>query len=85
LYHEAPATLTYSSSLNGDEDAADLAFLAMTQQRLGQSERARDVLQQLRTATRKQERFDVESEYFLQEAVAILEFDLGFPTNPFAK
>ena len=49
LVAEAIATLTRSNVLNKGKDPADLAFLALAQSRLGQSEKARATLGRLRS------------------------------------
>jgi hypothetical protein len=63
---------------------ADLAFLALTQYRLGRTEEARAALGRLRAAMAKpQWANDAENQGFLHEAEAI-ELDRVFPTHPFA-
>ena len=52
LMAEAVATLTRSNDLNTEQQPADLAFLALAQNRLGQSENARDTLARLRKMMR---------------------------------
>ena len=79
---EALASLTQSNDLNEQRIPADLAFLALTQHRLGQSEKALATLAQLREVV-KRWKDDPEAAAFLREAEAI-EFDLAFPANPFA-
>ncbi len=48
LMAEALATLTRSNDLNKQKEPSDLAFLALAQHRLGQSDKARDTLGRLR-------------------------------------
>ena len=84
LLNEALATLTRSDELNGYREPADLAFLALAQHRLGQSEKARNTLAGLREAMKDRFPIDLESTSFLREAEAI-ELDLAFPANPFAQ
>jgi hypothetical protein len=87
-YAEAVATLTRSDQLNaprfGGSIPADLAFLALAQHRLGQTEKARATLGRLRVAMKKpQWDKEPEAQGFLREAEAI-EFGLVFPADPFA-
>ena len=87
-YAEAVATLTRSDQVNsptfGGSIPADLAFLALAQHRLGQTEKARATLGRLRVAMKKpQWDKEPEAQGFLREAEAI-EFDLVFPADPFA-
>jgi hypothetical protein len=86
LYRDAVATLTRSNSLNDGRQPADLAFLAMTQQRLGQFQAARRTLAQLRAAVEAPPQFTSPSENipFLREAEAVIELDPAFPACPFA-
>jgi WD40 repeat protein/tRNA A-37 threonylcarbamoyl transferase component Bud32 len=86
LYPEALATLTRSDTLNGGRYPADLAFLAMAQQRLGQVEAARRTLTRLR-ATMKAPAPNTNAEEdaaFHSEAEAVIELDPAFPADPFA-
>jgi len=93
-YREAEDTLTRSYALNidsippelGFRKVADLAFLAMAQQRLGQPDAARRSLAQLRTTMKSPgANFDAaESAAFLREAEALIELDPMFPADPFA-
>ena len=81
---EALATLTRSNDLNKEKEPADLAFLALAQNRLGQSEKARDTLGRLRELMKNPERAgDQEAQAFLREAETI-ELDQVFPADPFA-
>jgi WD40 repeat protein/serine/threonine protein kinase/tetratricopeptide (TPR) repeat protein len=85
LFDEALASLTRSNDLNNQKEPSDLAFLALTQHRLGQSEKARDTLGRLR-AVMKAPRWseDPEARAFLHEAETI-ELDQVFPVDPFAR
>jgi hypothetical protein len=86
LYREALATLTRSNTLFEGREPGDLAFLAMTQYRLGQPEAARRILAQLR-AVMKTHRWITgprEAVAFLREAEAVIELDPAFPADPFA-
>jgi WD40 repeat protein/serine/threonine protein kinase len=87
-YPAAVATLSRVGRLNTDgasvSGAGDLAFLALSQHRLGREEEARAALGRLR-ATLKTPAY-ARSQLgrdFLREAEA-LEFDLAFPVDPFA-
>jgi hypothetical protein len=76
-YVEALATLTKSEKLNTTRQGtlpADLAFLAMTQQRLGQKDEAKGILARLREVM-KQPRWakDAEAASFLREAEGLIE------------
>ena len=53
LIAKALAILTRSNDLNKEKEPADLAFLALAQHRLGQSEKARDTLARLREVMKK--------------------------------
>jgi hypothetical protein len=84
LLAEALATLTRSNGLNGEKAPADLAFLALAQHRLGQSEKARETLRGLREVMKDlPPEIDPESRSFLREAETI-ELDQAFPGDPFA-
>jgi eukaryotic-like serine/threonine-protein kinase len=93
-YREAEDTLTRSYALNidsvpsdfGFRKVADLAFLAMAQQRLGKSDAARRSLVQLRNTMKSPgTNFDAaESAAFLREAEVLIELDPAFPADPFA-
>ena len=84
LIAEALATLTRSNDLNQEKEPADLAFLALAQHRLGQSEKARDTLGRLREVMKNPASAgDPESQAFLREAETI-ELDQVFPADPFA-
>jgi hypothetical protein len=84
LVAEALATLTRSSELNGGNERADLAFLTLAQQRLGQAEKARATLGRLRELIRHSVATgDSENQAFLREAQAI-DLDAAFPADPFA-
>jgi hypothetical protein len=70
---EALATLTRSNDLNKEKEPADLAFLALAQSRLGQSEKARSTLARLREVMKSPERAeDQEGQAFLREAETII-------------
>ena len=84
LAAEALATLTKSNDLNKEKDPADLAFLALAENRLGQSEKARSTLGRLRELMKDPARAkDQEAQALLREAETI-ELDQAFPANPFA-
>ena len=89
-YRQALDTLTRSRTLNGGRQPADLAFLAMTQQRLGLSEPARHTLAQLRAAVASRVSHSArmsspaEDAAFLREAEVVIELDPVFPAAPFA-
>ncbi len=84
LIAEALATLTRSNDLNKQKEPADLAFLALAQHRLGQSEKARDTLGRLRALMKNPASArDPESQAFLREA-EMIELDQVFPADPFA-
>ena len=81
---EALATLTRSNDLNKENEPADLAFLALVQSRLGQTEKARSTLGRLRELMKSPERAkDQEAQALLREAETI-ELDQAFPADPFA-
>ena len=84
LVAEALATLTRSNDLNKKKEPADLAFLALAQSRLGQTEKAPSTLGRLRELMKDPARAkDQEAQAFLHEAETI-ELDQAFPANPFA-
>ena len=84
LNAEALATLMRSNELNKEKDPVDLAFLALVQHRLGQSEKARTALGRLREVMKNpQLAGSPEARAFLREA-ATIELDQLFPTDPFA-
>jgi tetratricopeptide (TPR) repeat protein len=84
LLAEALATLTRSNDLNKGQEPTDLAFLALAQHRLGQSEKARTTLGRLRELMKNPRLADdQESQAFLHEAETI-ELDRLFPADPFA-
>ena len=82
---EALATLTRSNDLNKQEEPGDLAFLALAQHRLGQSEKARFTLGRLREVM-KDSRWaeNNEAQAFVREA-ELIDLDRVFPANPFAR
>jgi hypothetical protein len=84
LMAEALATLTRTSAMNEEKEPSDLAFLALAQHRLGQSEKAHDTLARLRKVMKDpQQAGGQEARAFLSEAGTI-EFDRVFPADPFA-
>ena len=85
LVAEAIGTLTRSNVLNKEKNPTGLAFLALAQSRLGQSEKARSTLGRLRTLLKSPELADDEqTPLFLREAETI-ELDEAFPADPFAR
>jgi tetratricopeptide (TPR) repeat protein len=84
LMAEALATLTRTNTLNQEKDPSDLAFLALAQHRLGQSEKARETLRRLREVMKDPGYSEnPEARAFLREAETI-DLDQVFPANPFA-
>jgi hypothetical protein len=88
-YREAVATLTHADELDSVTDQgstpAELAFLAMAQHCLGQTEKARAALSRLREAMKKpQWAKDQKAHAFLREAEVLELDDLVFPGDPFA-
>jgi hypothetical protein len=83
---KALATLSRSNELNFNRDPADLAFLAMAQQRLGEVEAARQTLTRLRAVMKAPARGanTEDAAAFLHEAEALIELDPAFPADPFA-
>jgi WD40 repeat protein/serine/threonine protein kinase len=76
LYPEALATLTKSEKLNaarGGSQPADLAFLAMTRQRLGQAAEAKAALARLRELLKQRWAENAEAAAFLHEAEGLIE------------
>jgi hypothetical protein len=84
LLTEALATLTRTNALNKEEDPSDLAFLALAQQRLGQSEKARATLARLREVMKDGWDMPREAQDWLREAETI-ELDQVFPADVFAR
>jgi hypothetical protein len=86
LYREALATLTRTNTLFGGREPDCLAFMALSQQKLGQQEAARQTLAQFRDAVKatgyRTEPGEVVD--FLREAEAVIELDPAFPADPFA-
>lgn len=84
LMTDALATLTRSNDINKQSEFADLAFLALAQQHLGQSHKASISLSRLREVM-KNPKFsgNPEAHAFLREAETI-ELDRVFPARPFA-
>ncbi len=88
LYRDAVATLTRADPLRaalvGEPTPAELAFLALSQHRLGRIDQARATLGRLRELMKKPERARSEQDQnFLREAEALVA-DLAFPADPFA-
>jgi hypothetical protein len=87
-YREAVPTLTQADRINSVAPngpiPADLAFLALAYQRLGQPDQARAALGRLQAMMKRPEwASDEEARGVLREAEAI-EHDLAFPADPFA-
>ena len=80
LMTEALATLTRSNDLNKQQQPSDLAFLALAQHRLGQSEKARSNSVRLREVMKKRSN-DPDDEAFLREA-ELIELGPGVPREP---
>ena len=88
LVTEALATLTHSNALQQGKEPADLAFLAMARQRLGQTLEARAMLDRLRELMRPgHAASDPEGQdrAFLAEAEAVVLYDPMFPADPFSR
>ncbi len=88
-YEGAAATLTRSDRLNAQPPLGsiptDLAFLALVDYRLGQTEPARDTLRRLREAMKKpQHAKDPKAAGLLRKA-EVVEQDQVFPADPFAR
>jgi eukaryotic-like serine/threonine-protein kinase len=88
-YREAVATLTQSDRLNTEgalgTQPADLAFLALAHNRLGEPDQAHNALVRLQALMKNPGRAgDTEARSFLREAEAI-ELDLAFPSDPFTR
>jgi WD40 repeat protein len=80
-YQDALATLRDHAD---HSSTVTLAFLAMVQQRLGQSDAARGTLNRLIEVIKESGAWATEKdEGFLREAESVL-FDAGFPADPFA-
>ena len=85
LFAEALVTLTRTNAKNREADPYDLAFLALAQHRLGQTDKARDTLRRLREVMKDPRRAgDQEEKAFLHEAETIA-LNGGFPADPFAR
>ncbi len=81
----ALATLTRTNAMNEEKEPADLAFLALAQHRLGQSEEARTTLVRLREVMKDPKHpGNPEAKTFLREAEAI-DLNRVFPADPFAR
>lgn len=80
----ALATLNRSHELNKGQEPADLAFLAMSHQRLGQMKEAADMLHRLQELIKKDDQIllDPDIQELLREAEGMV-LDAGFPANPF--
>jgi hypothetical protein len=88
LVPEALVTLTRSNALNQGKGPADLAFLAMARQRLGQTAEARAMLDRLRDLMRQGDRVGSQGDLdraFLAEAEAVVLYDPMFPADPFSR
>ena len=87
LVPEVLATLTRSNALNMGKMPEDLAFLAMTHQRLGQTVEARAMLDRLREPmperVRRRSRRSGPG-VLLAEAEVVVLYDSIFPADPFA-
>jgi tetratricopeptide (TPR) repeat protein len=85
-YREALDTLTQAGQLLPDGPSPEvLAFLALSQYQLGQTDQARTTLDSLRVRLNKPDQAgNTQSRAFLREAEAI-EQDLAFPADPFAQ
>jgi hypothetical protein len=70
--------LTTSNGLHSGKEPSDLAFLAMTQERLGMRNASRTTLQKLKVILGNSRAHD-----FLREAEALI-LDAPFPADPFA-
>jgi WD40 repeat protein len=81
-YEKARATLTQSNQLNGNRSPADLAFLAMTQQRLNQVAAARATLKRLREVIHFAR--NPENQGFLREAESVMRNSPELPEDVFA-
>jgi WD40 repeat protein/tRNA A-37 threonylcarbamoyl transferase component Bud32 len=82
-YEKAHATLARSNQVNRNRDPADLAFLAMTQQRLGQVEAARSTLRRLREVM-PHVSDNAEDQGFLREAETVVLNSPELPEEVFA-
>jgi WD40 repeat protein/serine/threonine protein kinase len=81
---EAVEILTRSNELNKEQVPGDMAFLALAQHRLGQSEKARSTFGRLRVLMKHPKwAKDQEAQACLREAETI-ELDQVFPADPFA-
>jgi Flp pilus assembly protein TadD len=84
-YQKARATLTRSNQLNGSREPSDLAFLAMTHQRLDQVEAARATLERLREVMKVPDRARIgENQEFLREAESVILKSPELPEDVFA-
>jgi WD40 repeat protein/serine/threonine protein kinase len=84
LMAEALATLTLSNDRSQQKEPSDLAFLALAQHRVGQSDKARATLARLREVMKDPRLADVAVlQGFLREA-EMIELDRVFPADSFA-
>jgi tetratricopeptide (TPR) repeat protein len=84
---EALATLRQSNALNQGKEPADLAFLVMAHEHLGQSAEARAMLDRLRDVIHQAAPDLTQSDVrraLLAEAEALVLYDPLFPGDPFA-
>jgi hypothetical protein len=85
LITEALETLARTNALNKEEEPSDLVFLALAQQRLGQSQKARATLARLRDVMKDVDwAAEREAQAWLREADTI-ELDQVFPADPFGR
>jgi WD40 repeat protein len=84
-YLDALVSLTRSNKNNAGSSEVHLAFLAMTQQRLGRSDAARATLKRLKEIIKESGAWATEDdERLLRETEGVL-LDAVFPTAPFAR
>jgi WD40 repeat protein len=84
LMTEALKTLTRSNAFNNGEVPSDLAFLALAQHRLGQSEKALATLSRLRQAMKAPNRAVFNETFAILHEAETIELDKVFPSDPFA-
>jgi eukaryotic-like serine/threonine-protein kinase len=82
LFREALSTLTRSNDLHKGIQPSDLAFLAMAQQQLGDSDGAMRTLKRLWALMKGEVQASGNIRGFLREAEMLI-LDSGFPANPF--
>jgi tetratricopeptide (TPR) repeat protein len=88
LLPEALATLQRSNEMQRGKEPEDLAFLAMTYQRLGHPAEAREILGRLRDVSRQTSfpHITVDNVHaLLAEAEAMVLYDPIFPDDPFSR